>query len=157
MTIQWNLVMIKLKDLKENPKNPREITKEQFQHLTDLVAKFGLIDKPIVNLDFMVIGGHQRLRVLKKMKVKEVECWQPDHLLNEEEIDHLGIGLNLNQGQWDYDLLANNFEALDLLNWGFSESELVGSFSPSEELQEKEACENEKCPTCGKKQKKEKS
>lgn len=157
MSIEWNLVKIKVKDLKENPKNPREITKDQFQHLTELVAKFGLIDKPIVNLDNMVIGGHQRLRILKKMKVKEVECWQPDHLLSEEEVDHLMIGHNLNQGQWDYDLLANNFDPLQLLDWGFTENDLMGTFSLEGAMQEKETCENEKCPTCGKKTKKGKT
>ena len=43
-----------------------------------------------------------------------------------EEIDHLCIGLNLNQGQWDYDLLGNLWEPIDLLKWGFTEEQLLG-------------------------------
>src|SRR5271166_3724937 len=107
--ISWHLEVLPIKDLKEHPKNPRQINKEQFQHLSNLIAKFGLIDKPIVNLDKTIIGGHQRIKVLKKMKVKEVECWVPDQQLSEKDIDELCVRLNLNQGQWDYDILANQW------------------------------------------------
>ena len=67
--INWKLEAIPIKELREHPKNPRQISKDQYQHLTNLIAKFGLIEKPIINLDRMIIGGHQRLKILKKMKV----------------------------------------------------------------------------------------
>lgn len=132
--INWTLKTLPIKDLKDHPKNPRQISKEQYRHLESLIDKFGLIDKPIVNTDNQIIGGHQRIKILKKKKVKSVECWVPDHQLTEEEIDHLCVGLNLNQGAWDYDILANNFEALDLLNWGFTEEQLTGAFKEIEEI-----------------------
>lgn len=124
--INWKLESIPIKELKDHPKNPRQINKDQMRHLENLIKKFGLIDKPIVNLDRVIIGGHQRIKILKRMKAKHVECWVPDHLLTEEEIDHLCIGLNLNQGQFDYDILANQWEVLDLLEWGFTEEQLMG-------------------------------
>lgn len=138
--INWKLETIPIKDLKEHPKNPRQISKDQFQRLSNLIAKFGLIDKPIVNLDRMIIGGHQRVKVLKKMKVKEVECWIPDHQLTDEEIDHLCIGLNLNQGTFDYDILANQWDAIDLLKYGFTEEQLLGI---SEEVEKVESLEDD--------------
>jgi ParB-like chromosome segregation protein Spo0J len=152
--ITWNLQTIPIKELKPHPKNPRQIKKEQQQHLENLIKKFGLIDKPIVNLDKVIIGGHQRIRILKKMKVKEVECWIPDTQLSDEDIDHLCIGLNLNQGQFDYDILANEWEPLDLLNWGFTEEQLIGSFKDVEEVEgnKKEGDKDKKlkmCPACG--------
>lgn len=152
--IQWYLETIPIKELKEHAKNPRQISKEQYQHLTNLIAKFGLIDKPVVNLDRMIIGGHQRIKILKKMKVKEVECWIPDHQLTDEEIDHLCIGLNLNQGQFDYDLLSTHFEPLELLKWGFTEKQLFDSCEKSEKLldevqQEEKKKKLKKCPECG--------
>ena len=152
--INWTLQTIPIKELKDHPKNPRQINKEQLAHLENLIKKFGLIDKPIVNLDRMIIGGHQRIKILKKMKAKEVECWVPDHQLTEEEIDHLCIGLNLNQGQFDYDILANQWNPLDLLNWGFSEEQLVGKFEDLidkiEEKEEKDKKANKSmCPQCG--------
>lgn len=124
--IRWALLETEIKLLKDHSKNPRQITKDQIKHLEALIAKFGLIDKPIVNSDMTIIGGHQRIRILKKQKVKKVECWLPDRLLTQEEIDHLCIGLNLNQGAFDYDILANEWDPIDLLKYGFTEEQLLG-------------------------------
>ena len=73
--MKWNLEKRKLSDLKEYHKNPRSLSKCQFEHIKLSIDKFGLIDKPIVTKDNTIIGGHQRLKVLKRCKVKEVECW----------------------------------------------------------------------------------
>jgi DNA modification methylase len=132
--INWKLESIPIKELKDHPKNPRQINKEQLKHLENLIRKFGLIDKPIINLDKTIIGGHQRIKILKKMRTKTVECWVPDQQLTDENIDHLCIGLNLNQGQFDYDILANQWEPLDLLKWGFTEEQLLGSCKEAEEI-----------------------
>lgn len=132
--INWTLELISIKKLINNPKNPRYISKDQMAHLEALVEKYGLIDRPIVNTDMTVIGGHQRIKVLKKMKVKEVQCWVPDHALTQEEVDHLCIGLNLNQGQWDFDILANQFELNDLLSWGFNEEQLLGEAADAQQI-----------------------
>lgn len=133
-TINWTLQELPIKSLKDHPKNPRQIDKTQMQHLENLIKKFGLIDKPIVNKDMTIIGGHQRVKVLKKMKVKNVECWVPDEQLEQEDIDHLCIGLNLNQGSFDYDILANEWDALDLLGWGFTEEQLLGACKEVEKI-----------------------
>ena len=151
--IKWEIKTIPIKDLKEHPKNPRFITKEQGALLEELITKFGLIDKPIVNQDMVIIGGHQRVKILKKMKIKEVECWVPDRLLDEEEINRLCIGLNKNQGAFDYEVLGNQWDVIDLLNWGFSESELFEHIQELEEAMKGEK-ENKKkkkkeCPACG--------
>ncbi len=103
-------------------------------HLEGVIAKFGMIDKPVVNLDMTIIGGHQRVKILKKMKVKEVECWVPDSLLEEKDVEELMIKHNLNQGSWDFDALANNFEVMDLLGYGFSEEQLFGITKDVQEL-----------------------
>mgnify|MGYP001558273225 FL=1 len=149
--IQWQLKTILIKELKDHPKNPRKIDKQQLNHLKGLIKKFGLIDKPIVNLDNTIIGGHQRIKVLKKMKVKEVECWIPNTVLSEEEIDHLCIGLNLNQGEFNHDILCNDWNPIDLLNWGFTEEQLVKSAREAEEVFKpiKDEKKKKKCPNCG--------
>ena len=150
--VTWHLETYPIKSLKENPKNPRQIDKHQFKHLRDLIAKFGLIDKPIINLDKTIIGGHQRIKALKLSKVKFVECWIPNRLLEQQEIDQLCIGLNLNQGTFDYDILANEYEPIDLLKWGFTEEQLLGISEDIEGNQtESGETENKKntCPKCG--------
>lgn len=124
-SLSWHLEVLPLSKLKAHEKNPRQISKDQMGHLEGLIDKFGMIDKPIVNLDFTIIGGHQRIKVLKRKKVKSVECWIPDRQLEQEEVDHLCIGLNLNRGDWDFDILANLWDPVDLLNWGFSSEQLL--------------------------------
>jgi ParB-like chromosome segregation protein Spo0J len=150
--INWHIEVLPIKQLKEHSKNPRQITKEMSTHLEMNLKKFGLIDKPIVNKDWTIIGGHQRIKVLKRMKAKNVECWIPDRQLKQEEIDELNIGLNLHQGQWDWDILANEWEPLDLLKYGFTEEKLLGTCKEAEEIldEENKKCKKSKeCPHCG--------
>lgn len=151
--INWHLEVHLIKTLKEHPKNPRQISKEQFKHLEGLISKFGFIDRPIINSDKTIICGHQRIRVLKKMKATTVECWVPDNLLSDEEVEELLIRHNLNQGSFDYEILGNEWEPLDLLTWGFTEEQLLGSCEEDDQiLNEKEednSKKNKKCPNCG--------
>jgi hypothetical protein len=151
--INWHLEVLPVASLKDHPKNPRQIKKEHLRQLEQLIKKFGLIDKPIVNMDRTIIGGHQRIKILKKMKAKNVECWVPDVQLDQADIDHLCIGLNLNQGSWDYDILANEWEPLDLLEWGFTEEQLLGVCKQAEEVesedQPKAGKKKKCCPNCG--------
>jgi DNA modification methylase len=124
--INWTLGVYPIKALKANEKNPRQISKEQFNQLQVSIEKFGFIDRPIINKDLQIICGHQRIKVLKRQKAKTVECWVPDRVLEESEVDELMVRHNLNTGAFDFDVLANEFSALDLLDWGFTESQLMG-------------------------------
>lgn len=125
--INWHLETRKLSDLKDHPKNPRKLDKDQAEHLQKSLEKFGLIDKPIINLDNQIIGGHQRKNVLKKMKLKQIECFVPDHMLTPEEVDELNIRLNRNTGDWDWDILANQWDTEQLIDWGFKAEEFIGA------------------------------
>ena len=152
--IQWHLEVHQIKSLKPHPKNPRYLSKDQHAHLKESIQKFGFADKPIINTDHMIIGGHQRIKVLESMKAKTVECWVPDRFLDEKEVEELNIRLNRG-GSWDFDILANEFEIGDLFNFGFTEDELKFSFDKiDEKMNSSETPECEKCPTCGKKMKK---
>ena len=134
--VKWILTELPIKALKEHPKNPRQIGKNQFERLGNLIEKFGLIDKPIINHDMTIIGGHQRIRYFKKQKVKTVECWVADQQLSDADIDELCIGLNLHQGSWDYDIMANQWEPIDLLKYGFTEEQLLGESKEAENIAE---------------------
>ena len=126
--ITWTLKAFDIASLTDYAKNPRSLSKEQFAQLKTSLDKFGMIDKPIVNLDaaHTVIGGHQRLHVLKAEGVKVIECWTPSRELTAREVEELNIRLNRNNGQWDFDIMANNFDVSDLVEWGFEEDELLG-------------------------------
>lgn len=150
--INWILKELPIKSLVDHVKNPRKIGKEQFERLGNMIEKFGLIDKPIINEDLTIIGGHQRIKYLKKQKVKSVECWVANRLLSDADIDELCIGLNLHQGQWDFDIMANQWEPLDLLKYGFTEEQLIGQCKEAEDIlkDQKEKEKKQKCcPNCG--------
>lgn len=150
--MKWNIETRKIKDLKPHSKNPRKLSKHDAEHLERSLSKFGLIDKPIITKEGMIIGGHQRINVLKKMGVKEVECYVPESDLIEKDIEELNIRLNRNAGEWDYEILANEWEESDLIDFGFTQQEFamgavndVSIESAEEEKDKKKKC----CPQCG--------
>lgn len=152
--IAWHLEKRKFKDLTSFYKNPRQLSEFQAEHLRASIDKFGLIDRPCINQNGTIIGGHQRLSLLKLLSEDEIEVWVPDRLLDNFEVEELNIRLNKNTGDWDYDILANEWEITDLLQWGFEPHQLgicdvKGSLC--EETKEEEC---EKCPTCNQKIKK---
>lgn len=116
--------------------NPREITKKQYAEIKESIDKFGLVDPLIVNIHpdrkNILVGGHQRLQVIKDMGSKTVPCVEVN--LNEEKEKELNVRLNKNQGQWNFDNLANFFDVDSLVDWGFDSKEL--HFSNTAELNE---------------------
>ncbi|MFA5458892.1 MAG: DNA methyltransferase [Synergistaceae bacterium] len=124
--INWTLQQFNIDELTDYYKNPRSLSDKEFKQLKTSLDKFGMIDKPIVNADSLhtIIGGHQRKHVLEASGVTEIECWIPDRELSDKEVEELNIRLNKNTGQWDFDVLANEFQLDDLLDWGFDKGEL---------------------------------
>ena len=106
--------------------NPRQLTKDQYKHLKDSIDRFGLVDPIIVNKNKerknIIIGGHQRVKVAKDMNIKEVPVIELDLTYDRER--ELNVRLNKNSGEWDFDILANNFELDELIDIGFTDKEL---------------------------------
>jgi ParB-like chromosome segregation protein Spo0J len=102
--------------------NPRQISTKQYKDLKESIKKFDLVDPIIINKDFTVIGGHQRLKVCKDLKHTEIDCVVLD--LTKEEERELNIRLNKSGGEFDLDILANEFEIEELKDWGFKEIDL---------------------------------
>ena len=153
--IHWTLQTLEINKLTDYYKNPRQLTEKQFKQLKKSLDKFGIIDKPIINADesHTVIGGHQRLRVLRADGVKEIECWIPDRVLTDKEVEELNVRLNKNTGEWSFDVLANEFEFDDLIEWGFDPEELgvAPDFKPVGIEEQGRLDEKKKvtCPECG--------
>jgi ParB-like chromosome segregation protein Spo0J len=148
----WTLQKVKIADIKEFEKNPRWLTQKQKTQLKKSLQKFGVVEKPIVNKDLTLIGGHQRLQVLLELGEKEVECWIPDKPLTAKEHEELNVRLNQNGGTFDFDKLANEFDCKELLAWGFEEKDLIGKFEIDEENESEESAPKSKkktCPECG--------
>lgn len=122
--MKWNLKKIKVSDLKENPKNPRKLTVKGLNDLEKSIKKFGVAEPLVVNTDLMLCGGHGRKKILERLNITEVDCYLPEKKLSQKEFNELGIRLNKNiAGEFDFDILANEFELPELLEWGFEELE----------------------------------
>lgn len=152
--MDWTLEKRKLSDLKQHKNNPRCLSKNDAEQLQKSLEKFGVCEPIVINRDNVIVGGHQRVRTLKKMGSKTVDVYVPSTLLDDKEVDELCIRLNRNHGEFDFDLLANNWEPEELLNWGFLPDELSWT-AIDEDVKPEEEQEEHKCPLCGKKSKKE--
>ena len=113
---------IKASKLKPATYNPRQISTKQYKDLKNSITKFGLVDPIIVNKDFTVIGGHQRLKVLNEMQTDTIPCVVLD--LSKEKERELNVRLNKNTGDFDIDILANEFDIDQLVDWGFKHIDL---------------------------------
>ena len=123
---------LKISDLKPAEYNPRKKlspSDEAYKMLKASIENFGYVDPIIVNIRTMtVIGGHQRLEVLKDLKYEEAECVILD--LDETTEKKLNISLNKNSGYWDNDKLEQLFDDLKLSSeemfaTGFTEAEVA--------------------------------
>ena len=123
----------KLSELKPAPYNPRKSNEKQEAHLKASLEKFGVVEPIIFNKQTgYIVGGHFRVRELKKLGYKEIDCVIVD--LNEHDEKELNIRLNANTGEWDWDSLANEWEAEELTDWGLD----VPEFETDEEFTDKE-------------------
>ena len=107
--------------LKTNPNNPRAIRKDQLEKLVKSLREFPemLEARPIVvNPDYVVLGGNMRLKAAMQAGLKEVPVYVAswDEAKNKEFI----IKDNLAFGEWDWDMLANEWDAEELDDWGLS-------------------------------------
>ena len=133
------IVNRKIKDLIGAEYNPRELTKDQYKQLKDSLLRFGVVDPVIVNKhperDNIIIGGHQRSKVWGDMGNESIPTVELSLTLDKEK--ELNVRLNKNTGQFDMDMLANNFDTEDLIEWGFDNGELVG-FETEDEPKEQD-------------------
>jgi hypothetical protein len=106
--------------------NPRQLNKEQYNNIKDSLKRFGFVDPVIINKNKdrknIIIGGHQRVKVAKDLKIDKVPCVELDLDIDKEK--ELNIRLNKNVGEWDFDILADLFDIDELIEWGFSKEDL---------------------------------
>lgn len=111
---------MKLSDIKPNPSNPRIIKDDKFKKLVESIKTFPqmLELRPIViNSDNIVLGGNMRLRACKEAGLKEVPVMRADDLTPEQQAEFI-IKDNVGFGEWDWETLANEWDAEKLNDWG---------------------------------------
>jgi hypothetical protein len=111
---------VDIKQVLPNPDNPRFIKDYKFEKLVKSVKEFPemLELRPIVvNQDMIVLGGNMRLKACEEAGLKEVPIIFADNLTPEQEKEFI-IKDNSSFGEWDWDLLANEWDSEQLLDWG---------------------------------------
>jgi hypothetical protein len=109
----------KISEVKLNPNNPRLIKDDKFKKLVQSIKDFPemLSIRPIVvNQDMIILGGNMRFRACKEAGITEIPVVVAD--LSEDKQREFLIKDNISGGEWDWDLLANEWDAEEITEWG---------------------------------------
>jgi len=101
----------KLNPSKYNPRKDLRPEDTEYKKIKRSIEKFGYVDPLIVNSDMSVIGGHQRLKVLKELKYKKIDCVIVN--LDKSKEKALNIALNKIEGEWDLPKLKDLLQDID--------------------------------------------
>jgi hypothetical protein len=124
---------VKINSIKTNPKNPRLIKDDKFKKLVNSIKEFPqmLELRPIVvDENNIILGGNMRHKACVEAGLKEVYIVQAKDL-TELQKDEFIVKDNVGFGEWDWDILANEWDTDKLENWGLS---LPVYFNDSDEL-----------------------
>jgi site-specific DNA-methyltransferase (adenine-specific) len=111
---------VKISEVKINPKNPRLIKDDKFKKLVKSIQEFPqmLELRPIVvDENNIVLGGNMRLKACKEAGLKEVFIVKAENL-TEQQKDEFIVKDNVGFGEWDWDMLANEWDTELLNDWG---------------------------------------
>jgi DNA modification methylase len=111
---------VKISEVKTNPKNPRLIKDDKFKKLVKSIQEFPqmLELRPIVvDENNIVLGGNMRLKACKEAGLKEVYIVKAENL-TEQQKDEFIVKDNVGFGEWDWDMLANEWDTEKLDEWG---------------------------------------
>jgi len=111
---------VKISKVKGNPSNPRIIKNDKFKKLVKSIKEFPdmLKLRPIVvDEDMMVLGGNMRLKASKEAGLKEVWIDIAEGFTEEQKKEFI-VKDNVGFGEWEWDMLANEWDSVQLAEWG---------------------------------------
>ena len=114
------VLKVKISEIKTNPKNPRLIKDDKFKKLVKSIKEFPqmLELRPIVvDENNIVLGGNMRLKACIEVGLKEVYIVKAEDL-TEQQKDEFIVKDNVGFGEWDWDILANEWDSEKLQDWG---------------------------------------
>ena len=127
-----NSNLVPIEEIKNNPNNPRLLKDDKFKKLVSSIKSFPemLKVRPIVvNDDNIVLGGNMRLKACKEAGLKEVYVLKASGFTEEQQKEFI-IKDNVGFGEWDWELIANEWNAEEVTDWGldlplFEEDEVL--------------------------------
>ena len=124
---------VKINSIKTNPKNPRLIKDDKFKKLVKSIQEFPqmLELRPIVvDENNIILGGNMRYKACIEAGLKEIYILKAEDL-TEQQKDEFIVKDNVGFGEWDWDILANEWDTDKLQDWGL---DLPIYFNDSDEL-----------------------
>ena len=124
---------VKINAIKTNPKNPRLIKDDKFKKLVKSIQEFPqmLELRPIVvDENNIILGGNMRYKACIEAGLKEIYILKAEDL-TEQQKDEFIVKDNVGFGEWDWDILANEWDTDKLQDWGL---DLPIYFNDSDEL-----------------------
>lgn len=115
-----NIETVSISKVKKNPNNPRILKDDKFKKLCKSIKEFPemLKIRPIVvNDDMIVLGGNMRLQACKEVGIKKVNIIKASNLTEEQQREFI-IKDNVGFGEWDWDVLGNEWNIQQLEDWG---------------------------------------
>jgi ParB-like chromosome segregation protein Spo0J len=113
--------IVKINQIKSNPNNPRIIKDDKFKQLVESINNFPEMRdvRPIVvNKEMIILGGNMRWKAMQEAGVKEVPILVVDW--EEEKQNEFVIKDNIGYGEWNWDILANEWDSNKLNDWGLN-------------------------------------
>ena len=114
------MIVVPIHEIKANPNNPRLIKDEKFAKLVKSIKEFPemLELRPIVvNDDMIVLGGNMRLKACKEAGLIQIPVIKASSLTEEQQKEFI-IKDNVGFGEWDWELIANEWDAEQVTEWG---------------------------------------
>lgn len=131
--------VLPISSIKSNPNNPRVIKDDKFEKLVKSIQEFPkmLEIRPIVvNDDMIVLGGNMRLKACKAAGLKEVPVIKASDLTEDEQRQFI-IKDNVSGGEWDWDMLANEWDSEQLEEWGLDVPDFRSEKEKNKKLSER--------------------
>jgi hypothetical protein len=122
------MIKLPINQVKANPNNPRIIKDDKFKKLVKSIQDFPemLELRPIVvNDDMIVLGGNMRLKACKEAGLTKIPVIKASNLTEEQQKEFI-IKDNVGFGEWDWEQLANQWDAEMLNEWALN----VPQFEP---------------------------
>ena len=121
--------------IKNNPNNPRVIKDDKFKKLVQSIKdlpEMAEVRPVVVNTDMVVLGGNMRLKAMREAGWKDVPIQVVDW--DEDKQRQFIIKDNVSGGEWDWDMLANEWDIEELQEWGLD----LPDFDNAKELEAEE-------------------
>lgn len=127
---------VSIKEVKPNKSNPRIIKSDKFNKLVKSIKEFPqmLELRPIVvDEDMAILGGNMRYKACKEAGLKEVHIKVAKGLTEEQKKEFI-VKDNVGFGEWDWEIISNDWSILPLEEWGLDNFQALEDIDTSDDF-----------------------